>query len=121
MASNTQEPGYQGRIISLGGIKGTQDHGRQAFIDVWTSTGTGYLTVPANSRRIALLLQNSLASSHRLRLSLGDLPTVEALALQPGESIQFDQFLPWTGSVVMTSEAGSTTFINIVEISVDGG
>jgi hypothetical protein len=111
-----QESGYNGKIISLGGVEGIESRGRQLNSGVLITDPAFILQVlPDNPRRISALLQNSDAAIP-LYIIFGDQSGNIAFYLAAGQPFQIDQNFPWTGAVYAGCAAGST--LNFTEVSV---
>ena len=110
-----QESGYNGVLISLGGVKGAPNRGRYTVANVRTMTAAPYPVAPSNSRRLSLVIAN--LHTDYMRVYFGRDFGTSYIQLQPGQSIQIDSDLPWTGDVYVDSPV-SAGVVNYVEVSV---
>jgi len=114
-----KEPGYVGQLISLAGVKGVAGQGRATVEDTITLVGAGLqFIVPANPKRIALLVQNHYSSDSILKFSLGGANATTAKSLQIGDTLIIDALFPWTGMIRFDAPAGANNVIVYTEISV---
>lgn len=105
-----QESGTVGRLISLGGLFGVSQRGRQ--LECLTRSVTAPIQIlNDNARRIAVIIQNSTSVAATLYFG----PDTVGITLAGGANLQIDWNFPWTGTVVADS-VGTT--IETLEVSV---
>lgn len=113
------EPGYNGQLVSLGGVHGLAGYGRivqpyQAFI----LSGL-VLVLPANPKRISAMLQNwddAANPGSRVLLFLGG-QYGQLIQLLAYGSLQIDNNFPWTGEIYANAVA-NTPSLNVIEVTV---
>jgi len=110
-----QEAGYQGRLVSLGGVVGAPGRGRQArqLNNSVDNTGTK-LIMESNPKRLSALIQNIDAIN--MYIMFGDELYNYGFLLRPYDIFQIDQNLPWAGSVAGYAAAACT--YRLLEVSV---
>jgi len=116
MAEPIREPGFQGRLYSLGGVVGEPGQGRQGIRHLITLTGgVGQIGMPANPRRISATIQifNGTAD---LQVFFSDDTEGPAFILAPRDMLQVDWNLPWTGAVYLFSSGTMSVLCNEVTI-----
>jgi hypothetical protein len=118
MAHSAQEAGSNVSLLSMGGVQGQPQRGRQSFSDYIAIGGPIYAEIlPANGRRIAAIFQNLGPGTLTLGLGSGPLVAFDGIVVGLGQAFQIDGDFPWTGSVWADSGATTTT-IAITELSV---
>jgi hypothetical protein len=116
MAEPIREPGFQGRLYSLGGIVGEPGQGRQGIRNSYTlGAGVGQIGLTANPRRIAATIQNT-DTGDDLYAFFGNDSTGPAYLIASGDMLQIDWNLPWTGTVYLYSAGAITVTCNEVTI-----
>lgn len=118
MANEVFEPGFNGRLISLGGIAGKEGAGRQAQrFTVTVSAGVGIIGLPSNGKRISATVQIFTGSTD-LQIYMGDSTYGPAYLIGPTKQMfQIDKDLPWTGSLYLYSTGALSVIINEVSVS----
>jgi hypothetical protein len=115
---NRQESGHQGPLTSLGGIIGIQNLGRKVTRSYPTVGQTTNLQIlPENLRRISAIIRNTSDTGYVFLSLSGYIPDDLDIILYPGEYLQIDKDLPWTGSInglAVTADCVCT----VTEISV---
>lgn len=111
-----QESGYilGLQLVSLSGIKGQIGRGRQLDQQSYSMTTAARSVLNNNPSRISALLVNRGSSAGNVSLDFGANGT--SMALAPGQSLQLDQLLPWSGQVMAV--AASTATLDVIEVSV---
>ena len=111
-----QEAGYYGVLVSLAGIKGKENRGRQAETStVVVDNRKVYQLLSSNLNRLAAIIIND--SGQTVLISLGDLDA-QTIQLIDHAILQIDQLLPWTGFVYAIGSSVTPGNILIQEISV---
>ncbi len=114
MAEVSLEGGYNGQLVSLGGIRGLPGQGRKISGQNLTGNGAIQILSP-NLRRIAVIIQNQ--SGLEVELILRDTLTSYRIKLEDHGTFQIDDNFPWTGSVM--AYAGAATWqLSILECEV---
>jgi hypothetical protein len=117
MAEPIQEAGYNGRLVSLGGVVGGVGRGRRG--ERFTralSAGVGQIGIPSNPGRIAATIQ-IFNGADDLQVYFGDSTDGPAYILAPRDMLQIDSNLPWIGAVYLYSAgAGVTVLCNEVSV-----
>ena len=110
-----QEPGYYGSLLSLGGLQGVSQRGRQAEASLVVIDNTKvYQLLSSNLHRIFALICNQ--SGQTIYISLGD-GTVTPIPISDGGLLQIDKDMPWTGFIYCTGSSASTGNVTIQELS----
>jgi hypothetical protein len=122
MANITYESGHDDskeKLISLGGVMGSPGRGR--VLELGGGAFVSAAKIPDNPKRISLLIQNLAINAIVAQQSdvqvLFPLPNTGYLVLSPGDSIQFDKDLPYTGALIVAAIPGNCT-LEWLEISV---
>jgi len=111
MAEPTREQGYEGRLVSLAGIKGSPGLGRRAErFDITTAAATPISGLPANPARIAATIQVT-AGTDRVSVYFGDTDG-PYITLGLNDFLQIDYQLPWTGVITLQSAGINTVICN---------
>jgi len=110
-----QEPGYFAKLYSMGALVGTQGQGRVSTPIALSPTTTRVTCVPANSKRIACVIQNIHATAD-CYVYFGEDTNPVAIIYHGGGSLQVDNDLPWTGSIDVAG-VGATSQLVGTEIS----
>ena len=111
-----QEAGYFGILMSLAGIAGKINRGRQSeAFTVAVDNTTTYQLLSANSQRIAAIISNT--SGQTIYISLGDQTNLPIEILDKG-ALQIDVNFPWTGFVYAKGASATPGNVMIQEISV---
>ena len=113
--SLVQEPGYNGTLISLGGVKGTSGRGRQCNSNGVSVTTTRVQVLPSNSKRISCLMNN--IGSDTIWLILGNAADDVVSGIIPNGSYQIDALHPWTGGIYAFVNTTPST-LSFAEMSV---
>ena len=109
------EPGFRGRMVSLGGVAGREGLGLHTRRPDAPITVTDQYILNTNQARMWALIQNTgLVNDLRICLDEGT-GIAPAFVLKPGETLQIDKNLPWTGAVYAQS---TTTTVEYIEASV---
>lgn len=112
----TEEPGFDGELISLGLVKGKRGHGRERrLILIGAAALDETLALESNSRRIAATFYN--AGSGQVQITLGPVDAA-SIYMDPKDYFQIDYRVPWTGSMY-AKFAGASSLI-VTEINVKG-
>ena len=116
MAIKVQEPGYNGQLISLGGVKGAWGRGRNAVQTVRALTGgVGMIGLPSNPMRIAATVQ-IFNGTDDLQVFFGDSTDGAVFLLAPRDLLQINMYLPWVGAVYLYSTGSMSVLCNEVEV-----
>jgi len=108
-----QESGYNGQIVSLGGVKAQYGHGRQSVSK--TIFGVAEEEVLGdNPGRVCAIIQNRAGVNVTVSLGKDD---SGSFVLLPNGSFQIDQNFPWTGSVDCLAASGNLVMF-AVEVSI---
>ena len=105
-----QESGFNGRLVSLGGIQGAIGRGRQTNPVVWTISAKTQI-LSENGRRQSAIIQNTGAVLATLYFGTDTV----GMTLLPNGNIQIDINFSWTGNIWANS-AGTT--LETIEVSV---
>jgi hypothetical protein len=100
------EPGYRGKLISLGGVVDERGYGRQYYSGASTVLTTLTNLLPPNPKRISAFIQN-FGPDH-IYLCLGESVLYFFADLGYRDSFQIDANFPWTGVVNAFIQAGGT-------------
>lgn len=115
------ETGFEGQVISQGGIKGASYKGRQVISGSFTFGGSNPvypLIMAANPRRISAIIQNlddPAAPGSVVAIYLGGVNTIP-ITLAPLGTLQLDVNFPWTGEVYANVSANSPV-VTVLEIT----
>lgn len=119
--SKAREPGFNGQLISLGGVRGKIGVGqryRQELVELATTYAAE--AVPANPLRTWMIIQNRVDNTVPIRVSFGDsTPAAASIELQLGESLIIDKSNPWTGSLGFVHSSAGTEYVRVLEFSVE--
>ena len=111
------EPGYNGRLISLGGVVGKRGVGRQSIRNnINLAASVGQIGLPANSRRIAATIQ-SYTVGDDLQIFLGNSTDGACYIISSRDVFQINYLLPWTGAVYMYSTGILAVVCNEIVVS----
>ena len=109
--------GYNGRIVSLGGIQGRQGLGLQIntdLIDADPLTGP-HLALVSNPGRVWALISNE--GTLPIWLGIGiNTPNGTFHSVQPGGNMLINKDFPWTGKVAVL--AAATNAVRVTEASI---
>jgi len=95
---STLEQGFLGRVVGLGALLGQPNQGRRSTPIAVSPTTTRVTIAPANSKRIALLIQNVHASAD-CYIYFGTDTSPVAYLYHGGGNMTINTDLPWTGQV----------------------
>lgn len=119
--STAREPGFNGQLISLSGIRGKIGSGqryRQELIELATTYAAE--AIPANPLRTWMIIQNRIENTVPISVSFGDsTPAAASFSLQRGESLIIDRNNPWAGSFGFTHASGGTEYVRVAEFSIE--
>lgn len=111
------EPGYNGQLVSLGGVLGAPGKGRQMFNHVFAMASGAVPLLSPNPMRIAALIQNA-DTTLAVLLYVGTTSTLQYLVtLNAGGSLQIDQDFPWI-EYIWGSAASGAPAVLVTEIAV---
>lgn len=119
MADNYErESGYEGLLVSLGGVKSQLGRGRitRSFEGNITST-LKQMILPNNPKRISAIIEN-IPNTTGIYLYISFTGTGLTVSLAPGGSFQIDQNFPWTGPVWAQPASVGTCYCGGLEVSV---
>jgi hypothetical protein len=116
MALTIREPGYQGELVSLAGVRGKRYLGRQGErFTIALTGGTGQIGMPSNPKRIAATIQIFVGTDD-LQVYFGDSTDGPAFILAPRDLLQIDLNLPWTGAVYLYSSGTMSVLCNEITV-----
>lgn len=116
MAEPIREPGYTGRLVSLGGVMGRPFQGRQGIrYTIALTGGVGQIGIPVNPHRISATVQIFVGTDD-LQVYLGNSTDGPAFILAPRDLLQIDHNLPWTGAIYLYSSGTMSVLCNEVTI-----
>lgn len=105
-------------LISLGGVKGVANRGRNVDIRSYTAAdAAAHPIAQDNPQRIAMLITNNGTDSVPVDLGNGAAAGYGHI-LAPGGSLQIDKNFPWTGEMSAYFSAAFTGVLAVTEISV---
>jgi hypothetical protein len=111
------EVGYNGILVSLGGIQGPQGKGRVIRSESTVAvSGEWLLLMSANPKRISAIIQN-LSATELLGVYGGD-PQANQIYLLPYGTFQIDKEFPWIGEVYISPGGVVPIIVGYNEISV---
>lgn len=108
------EPGYNGQLVSLGGVVGASGKGRVIDSSAFILAGAIQVLSP-NPKRISALILNG-DPANNANVFLGDTNGF-SVVLGPLGSFQIDINFPWTGEVDASPASGNPV-ISVNEVSV---
>lgn len=119
MADNYErESGYEGVLVSLGGVVSLTGRGRitRSFESNITST-IKQMVLPSNPKRISAVIEN-IDNGTGISLYISFTGTGLTVALAPNGSFQIDSNFPWTGPVWAQPASVGTCYCGGLEVSV---
>lgn len=117
--SQATEPGFNGQLASLAGLRGAPGTGRKYRQDFLTVTlGFNREAIPSNLARCWMMIQNSNTSPNWVGVSFGDAtPAAANFRLEPGDAIVIDNSMPWSGSFGFYN-TGAECYVLVQEFSL---
>lgn len=119
--ANSREPGFNGQLISLGGIRGKIGAGqryRQELIELATTYAAE--AIPSNPLRTWMMIQNRVENTVPISVSFGDsTPAAASISLQLGDTLIIDRNNPWTGSIGFAHASAGTEYVRVAEFSIE--
>jgi len=111
-----RESGYNGRLVSLGGLLSLEGQGRECdskivplIVSAWTRL------LENNPRRISALIQN-VDNSLTVAVIIGDDSGGGYFHLEPKGTLQIDENFPWTGPVIAYQAAAMN--MSVAEVNI---
>ena len=101
-----QESGYQGRLVSLGGVLGKPGRGRQIVPVAITVTTAEAIIASDNPQRLALIIRNTGTETAYINLAGNT-----SFPLKANEVFQIDYNFAWTGAIYAATNSSTTTVI----------
>ena len=109
------DSGYNGQILSLGGVLGADGKGRTSLTAAFTLTGASQIVLLANPKRISALLCNTDDAANPGSLvylyTWGSGAPVLCILTALG-TYQIDINLPWTGEILALAPLNSPVLIS---------
>jgi len=118
LANPGHDPGYNGRLMSLGGVIGREGLGLVVENKIYTETGIATQLIPSNPARYWLIMRNigTLRTNIAFGPDGGGYATANHIYLEPGDVFQIDRMIPWTGSI--SCFAAGDVLLSVAEASV---
>lgn len=111
-----RESGYNGSLVSLGGVVGPPGIGRLSNYEYITFAGavTAVSILPDNPKRIAAMLYVNGANPVVVYLSNNFVGM--RFELQPGDAFFINELFPWTGAIIGIATLATNMRVNEVTI-----
>lgn len=114
-----QEPGLTGTAISLGGIEGKLNRGRESLPHSVEASTTVQTILPANVKRVWALIQN-IDAAQVVYIDQGRDPSATSAMYRlyaGGSAWLINQDNPWTGDVRALADGGTPQLL-VTEVSI---